>query len=59
MTSQREPRLADAAEIAAEQGLTPARIGTLYTGRVQNTAGKPFPEPVDKRGRARCGTTQR
>ncbi|MFD5806727.1 MULTISPECIES: hypothetical protein [unclassified Streptomyces] len=53
MTSQREPRLADAAEIAAEQGLTPARITALYTGRAQNTAGKPFPEPVDKRGRAR------
>lgn len=53
MTSRREPRLADAAEIAADHGLTPARITGLYTGRVQNTAGKTFPEPVDKRGRAR------
>jgi hypothetical protein len=53
MTSRREPRLADAAEIAAEQGLTPARISGLYTERAQNAAGVPFPEPVDKRGRAR------
>lgn len=53
MTSSDEPRLADAAEIAAEQGLTPARISGLYTGQEQNAAGKTFPEPVDKRGRAR------
>ncbi|MDX3321121.1 hypothetical protein PV415_29865 [Streptomyces sp. ME03-5684b] len=53
MTSQREPRLADAAEIAAEQGLTPARISGLYMERTENTAGKAFPEPVGKRGRAR------
>ncbi|MEJ8654973.1 hypothetical protein [Streptomyces sp. MS1.AVA.4] len=53
MTSRREPRLADAAEIAAEQGLTPARISGLYTEAAENAAGVPFPEPVDKRGRAR------
>ncbi|WAZ26950.1 hypothetical protein STRCI_008640 [Streptomyces cinnabarinus] len=53
MTSRREPRLADAAEIAAEQGLTPARISGLYTEHAQNTAGETFPEPVGKRGRAR------
>ncbi|MFE8018247.1 hypothetical protein ACFU3O_36640 [Streptomyces antibioticus] len=53
MTSRREPRLADAAEIAAEHGLTPARITGLYTTRTKNTAGKAFPEPVGKRGRAR------
>ncbi|MDG4857072.1 hypothetical protein P8605_02675 [Streptomyces sp. T-3] len=53
MTSRREPRLADAAEIAAEQGLTPARITGLYTSHAKNAAGKTFPEPVDNRGRAR------
>lgn len=53
MTSRREPRLADAAEIAAEQGLTPARISGLYTERAENAAGKAFPVPVDTRGRAR------
>ncbi|MES5824965.1 hypothetical protein [Streptomyces sp. RG80] len=53
MTSHREPRLADAAEIAAEHGLTSARISQFYTERTENTAGKAFPEPVDKRGRAR------
>ncbi len=53
MTSRREPRLADAAEIAAEQGLTPARITGLYTERSENSVGKTFPEPVDMRGRAR------
>ncbi|MEU5114558.1 hypothetical protein AB0G64_24010 [Streptomyces longwoodensis] len=53
MTSRREPRLADAAQIAAEQGLTSARISQFYTERVENTDGKAFPEPVDKRGRAR------
>jgi len=49
MTSRREPRLADAAEIAAEQGLTPARISGLYTERAENG----FPEVADMRGRAR------
>ncbi|MFR0367661.1 hypothetical protein [Streptomyces sp. MCC20] len=53
MTSQREPRLADAAEIAAEQGLTSARISGLYTERAENAVGKTFPEPVDMRGRSR------
>ncbi|MDQ0956096.1 hypothetical protein QFZ24_010105 [Streptomyces phaeochromogenes] len=53
MTSRREPRLADAAEIAAEQGLTPARISGLYTERAKNAAGVPFPEIADMRGRAR------
>ncbi|MFE9454885.1 hypothetical protein [Streptomyces sp. NPDC006739] len=53
MTSRREPRLADAAEIAAEQGLTPARISQFYTEGAKNAVGKAFPEPVDKRGRAR------
>ncbi|MFJ9822277.1 hypothetical protein ACIRU3_45065 [Streptomyces sp. NPDC101151] len=53
MTSRREPRLADAAEIAAEQGLTPARISSLYTERAENAAGVPFPEVADMRGRAR------
>ncbi|OIJ88185.1 hypothetical protein BIV25_37450 [Streptomyces sp. MUSC 14] len=53
MTSRREPRLADAAEIAAEQGLTPARINGLYNERAQNAAAEPFPEFVDKGGRAR------
>jgi predicted DNA-binding transcriptional regulator AlpA len=53
MTSRREPRLADAAEIAAEQGLTSARISQFYTERTENAAGKAFPGPVDKRGRAR------
>ncbi|MFF0737722.1 hypothetical protein ACFYVK_39685 [Streptomyces chartreusis] len=53
MTSSDAPRLADAAEIAVEQGLTPARISGLYSGREQNAAGETFPEPVDKRGRAR------
>ncbi|MEV2236023.1 hypothetical protein AB0H69_46765 [Streptomyces phaeochromogenes] len=53
MTSRREPRLADAAEIAVEQGLTPARISGLYTERAQNAAGVPFPETAGMRGRAR------
>jgi hypothetical protein len=53
MTSRREPRLADAAEIAAEQGLTSARITALYTERTENAAGVPFPETAGKRGRAR------
>ncbi|MGW5202847.1 hypothetical protein [Streptomyces spiralis] len=49
MTSRREPRLADAAEIAAEQGLSPARISMLYNDRTENG----FPEIAGKRGRAR------
>ncbi|MFC8350811.1 hypothetical protein [Streptomyces sp. NPDC057280] len=53
MTAHREPRLADAAQIAAEHGLTPARISSLYTSREQNTASQTFPEPVATRGRAR------
>ncbi|MDQ1041806.1 hypothetical protein [Streptomyces sp. V4I2] len=53
MTSRREPRLADAAEIAAEQGLTPARITSLYTERAENADGVPFPEVTGMRGRAR------
>jgi predicted DNA-binding transcriptional regulator AlpA len=53
MTSRRKPRLADAAEIAVEQGLTPTRITQLYTERTENAVGETFPEPVDKRGRAR------
>ncbi|MFI9772583.1 hypothetical protein ACIHJG_37935 [Streptomyces sp. NPDC052415] len=53
MTSRSEPRLADAAEIAAEQGLTSARISQFSTGRTKNAAGQAFPEPVGKRGRAR------
>ncbi|GAA3141406.1 hypothetical protein GCM10017687_67640 [Streptomyces echinatus] len=48
-TSRREPRLADAAEIAAEQGLTPARISGLYNDRTANG----FPEIAGMRGRAR------
>ncbi|MFJ5779298.1 hypothetical protein [Streptomyces sp. NPDC093094] len=53
MTSRDEPRLADAAEIAAEHGLTPARISGLYTSRTPNAAGTPFPETAGQRGRAR------
>ncbi|WP_328499619.1 hypothetical protein OG828_49210 [Streptomyces sp. NBC_00457] len=53
MTSRRVPRLADAAEIAAEHGLTSARITGLYTERAENSVGMTFPEPVDMRGRAR------
>lgn len=49
MTSRREPRLADAAEIAAEQGLSPARISMLYGQRAENG----FPETAGMRGRAR------
>ncbi|WP_371647834.1 MULTISPECIES: hypothetical protein [unclassified Streptomyces] len=49
MTSRRAPRLADAAEIAAEQGLTPARISSLYNDRAENG----FPEIAGMRGRAR------
>ncbi|MFJ5779474.1 hypothetical protein [Streptomyces sp. NPDC093094] len=53
MTSRDEPRLADAAEIAAEHGLTPARISGLYTNRTPSATGTPFPETAGQRGRAR------
>jgi hypothetical protein len=53
ITARREPRLAEAAELAAEHNLTPARITSLYTGRTTNTTGQAFPEPLAKRGRAR------
>lgn len=49
MTSRSKPRLVDAAEIAAEQGLTPARISGLYSKRAENG----FPEIAGMRGRAR------
>ncbi|MER7056588.1 hypothetical protein [Streptomyces sp. NPDC000351] len=49
MTPRRKPRLADAAEIAAEQGLSPARISMLYGQRAENG----FPETAGMRGRAR------
>ncbi|MFE9769772.1 hypothetical protein ACFYPC_35510 [Streptomyces sp. NPDC005808] len=49
MTSPRKPRLADAAEIAAEQGLTSARVTRLYNTRDENG----FPEIVGMRRRAR------
>ncbi|MFC9280225.1 hypothetical protein [Streptomyces collinus] len=49
MTARHEPRLADAVEIAAEQGLTPARISSLYNARATNG----FPETAGTRGRAR------
>ncbi|MFE7077088.1 hypothetical protein ACFU96_44080 [Streptomyces sp. NPDC057620] len=49
MTSPRKPRLADAAEIAAEQGLTSARITRLYQTREENG----FPEVAGMRRRAR------
>ncbi|QCX82236.1 hypothetical protein C9F11_43280 (plasmid) [Streptomyces sp. YIM 121038] len=53
MASRREPRLADAAEIAAEHGLTPARISALYTTRERNAQNEPFPEIVRMRRNAR------
>ncbi|WP_329294550.1 hypothetical protein [Streptomyces sp. NBC_01455] len=49
MTSPRKPRLVDAAEIAAEHGLTSARITRLYTTRDQSG----FPEIAGMRRRAR------
>ncbi|MFC9932320.1 hypothetical protein [Streptomyces sp. NPDC127190] len=49
MTSRSERRLVDAAEIAAEQGLTHARISGLYKDRAENG----FPEIAAMRGRAR------
>ncbi|MFF2386989.1 hypothetical protein [Streptomyces sp. NPDC058108] len=49
MTSTRKPRLADAAEIAAEQGLTSARITRLYNTRDKSG----FPEIAGMRQRAR------
>ncbi|MEV0254783.1 hypothetical protein AB0H82_11045 [Streptomyces sp. NPDC050732] len=53
MASRRDPRLADAAEIAAEQGLTSARISGLYAERAKNADGVSFPEIAGMRGRAR------
>ncbi|MBB5109334.1 hypothetical protein [Streptomyces spectabilis] len=53
MASGRAPRLADAAEIAAEQGLTPARINGLHNERAKNADGVPFPASIGARGRAR------
>lgn len=49
MASSRKPRLADAAEIAAEQGLTSARITRLYNTRDKSG----FPEIAGMRQRAR------
>ncbi|GGQ97414.1 hypothetical protein GCM10010496_72920 [Streptomyces asoensis] len=49
MTSQRTPRLADAAEIAAEQNLSSAQITNLYNKRSENG----FPEIAGMRRRAR------
>ncbi|MET8291566.1 hypothetical protein ABZV80_41320 [Streptomyces sp. NPDC005132] len=49
MASTRKPRLADAAEIAAEQGLTSARITRLYNTRDESG----FPEIAGMRQRAR------
>ncbi|MET8030942.1 hypothetical protein [Streptomyces avermitilis] len=49
MTSRRTPRLADAAEIAAEQNLTSAQVTNLYNKRSEND----FPEIADMRRRAR------
>ncbi|MGW9026827.1 hypothetical protein ACWGQ5_22105 [Streptomyces sp. NPDC055722] len=49
MATQSAPRLTDAAEIAAEHGLSPARISMLYNERAENG----FPEIASKRGRAR------
>ncbi|GHG00526.1 MULTISPECIES: hypothetical protein [Streptomyces] len=49
MAARSVPRLVEAAEIAAEYGLTPARISALYLERETNG----FPEIAGKRGRAR------
>ncbi|MFE2583296.1 hypothetical protein [Streptomyces sp. NPDC059378] len=49
MAARSTPRLVEAAEIAAEHGLTPARISALYLDR--ETSG--FPEVAGRRGRAR------
>ncbi|MFC0843451.1 hypothetical protein ACFH04_06845 [Streptomyces noboritoensis] len=49
MTSRRAPRLVDAAEIAAEHGITPSRVSSLYNNRAENG----FPEIAGMRGRAR------
>jgi hypothetical protein len=49
MTSRREPRLVDTAEIATEHGLTPARINGLYNDRAETG----FPDIAGKRGRSR------
>ncbi|MGW1729182.1 hypothetical protein ACWCQK_40900 [Streptomyces sp. NPDC002306] len=49
MAARSTPRLVEAAEIAAEHGLTPARISSLYLDR--EASG--FPETAGRRGRAR------
>ncbi|MGW2938751.1 hypothetical protein ACWDA7_44955 [Streptomyces sp. NPDC001156] len=49
MATPSAPRLTDAAEIAAEHGLSPARISMLYNQRDENG----FPEVAGTRGRAR------
>ncbi|MGW0628485.1 hypothetical protein [Streptomyces sp. NPDC002758] len=49
MAARSTPHLVEAAEIAAEHGLTPARISSLYLER--ETSG--FPEVAGHRGRAR------
>lgn len=48
MTASREPLLLTAAEIAAEQGLTPSRVRDLHDARAENG----FPEVAGHRGRA-------
>ncbi|MET8831731.1 hypothetical protein ABZX40_38265 [Streptomyces sp. NPDC004610] len=50
VTSHHEPRLAGSAEIAAEQGLSPARISGLYGQRAENG----FPGAVATLGRGRA-----
>ncbi|MEV6995660.1 hypothetical protein AB0N87_42145 [Streptomyces sp. NPDC093228] len=49
MTARSTPQIVETAAIAAERGLTPARISALYLER--ETSG--FPEVVGHRGRAR------
>ncbi|MGW5250117.1 hypothetical protein ACWEQN_41350 [Streptomyces sp. NPDC004129] len=49
MAARSTPHLVETAEIAAERGLTPARISALYLERETNG----FPEVVGHRGRAR------
>ena len=60
MTSRREPRLADAAEIAAEQGLTPARIlRPLHRARGKRGRRAVPRDPRTCAAAPACGTTQR
>ncbi|MER5184799.1 hypothetical protein ABT009_42030 [Streptomyces sp. NPDC002896] len=49
MAARSAPRLTDAAEVAAEYGLSSARISMLYNQREENG----FPEVAGQRGRAR------